>query len=97
MKLNAMQVQRTLDQMDARVLPEDHPAIGKLSEIFGDHTFFVDDSGLKVLESADAMEAEPRTGAVVSLADWSDATSSSLVPHKPAPTGVVVVLTQPKQ
>jgi hypothetical protein len=29
MKLNAAQVSETLTQMDARVLPDDHPAVGK--------------------------------------------------------------------
>jgi len=37
------------------------------------------------------MEA-PATGEVVNLADWSDATFSSLRPHEPELTGVVVVL-----
>lgn len=96
MKLNAAQVNETLTQMDARVLPDDHPAVGKLSELFGDHTFFVDESGLKVLESTGSTEAETQAGSVVSLADWSDATSSTLKAHQPTPTGVVVVLSQSK-
>lgn len=95
MKLNAAQVSETLTQMDARVLPDDHPAVGKLSELFGDHTFFfVDESGLKVLESTGSAEAETQAGSVVSLADWSDATSTTLRAHQPTPTGVVVVLSQ---
>jgi hypothetical protein len=94
MRLNAAQVKQTLNQMDARVLPDDHPAVGKLSELFGDHTFFVDESGLKVLESTEPTEAEAQSGAVVSLADWSDSTSGSLRPHKPAPTGLVITLNQ---
>lgn len=96
MKLNAAQVSETLTQMDARVLPDDHPAVGKLSELFGDHTFFIDDSGLKVLESAESAGAETQAGSVVSLADWSDATSTTLRAHQPTATGVVVVLSQSK-
>lgn len=94
MKLNPTQVSETLTQMDARVLPEDHPAVEKLSELFGDHTFFVDDSGLKVLESTESAESEAQAGSVVSLADWSDAASTTLRAHQPTPTGVVVVLSQ---
>ena len=97
MKLNAAQVKQTLDQMNAQVLPDDHPAVSKLSELFGEHTFFVDQSGLKVLESTEPLEAEAQTGSVVSLADWNDKTFSSLQAHEPEPTGEVVVLTQPKQ
>lgn len=43
MRLNATQVKEALTQIDARVLPDDHPAVSKLSELFGDHTFFVDE------------------------------------------------------
>lgn len=96
MKLDATQVKETLTQMDARVLPDDHPAVGKLNELFGDHTFFVDESGLKVLESTGSAEAETQAGSVVSLADWSDETSSTLRAHQPTPTGLVVVLSQSK-
>ena len=96
MKLNETQVKQTLNQIKAQVLPDDHPAMGKLSELFGDHTFFVDESGLKVLESSEPREAEPQTGAVISLADWNDKTFSSLNAHEPSPTGDVVVLAKSK-
>lgn len=94
MKLNPTQLKQTLNQMNAQVLPEDHPAVGELSNLFGDHTFFLDESGLKVLEpvetaAANNMQAE--TGEVVSLADWSDSSLTSLRPHEPESTGVVVV------
>ena len=94
MRLNAVQVKQTLSQMNAQVLPEDHPAVGQLSDMFGDHTFFLDESGLKVLEPTKATEAGSagaQTGEVVSLADWNDASLTSLKPHEPESTGVVVV------
>jgi hypothetical protein len=91
MKLNAMQLKQTLNQMDAQVLPEDHPAVGQLNNLFGEHTFFLDDSGLKVLEPAETANPQAETGEVVSLADWSDASLTSLRPHEPETTGVVVV------
>jgi hypothetical protein len=92
MKLNSTQVKQTLSQFPAEVLPDDHPAIAQLNNLFGDHTFFIDGGGLKVLEPAGAPETETRTGELVSLADWSDATLTSLRPHEPETTGVVVVL-----
>ena len=95
MKLDEAQVKQTLNQINAQVLPDNHPAIGKLSELFGDHTFFVDENGLKVLESPEPREAGAQTGAVISLADWNDKTFSSLIAHEPAPTGDVVVLVKP--
>lgn len=96
MKLNSTQVKQTLSQFEAQVLPDDHPAVTQLNSLFGEHTFFLDSSGLKVLEPADAPEMKAYTGEIVSLADWSDATLTSLRPHEPELTGVVVVL-EPKQ
>ena len=92
MKLNSTQLKQTLSQLDAQVLPDDHPAVTQLNNLFGDHTFFLDGSGLKVLEPAESPEMEAQTGEVVSLADWSDATLTSLKPHEPELTGVVIVL-----
>ena len=92
MKLNATQVERTLSQFNAEVLPDSHPAVPQLNNLFGDHTFFLDGEGLNVLEPAEAPEAEGEAGEVVSLASWSDATLTSLRPHDPEPTGVVIVL-----
>jgi hypothetical protein len=92
MKLNSSQVKQTLSQFEAEVLPDDHPAVTQLNDLFGDHTFFLDGGGLKVLEPTEAPEMPAQTGELVSLADWSDATLTSLRPHEPEPTGVVVVL-----
>jgi hypothetical protein len=92
MKLSSTQVKQTLSQFQAEVLPDDHPAVPQLNNLFGNHTFFLDTRGLKVLEPTGAPETEAQSGEVVSLADWSDATLTSLRPHEPEMTGVVVVL-----
>jgi hypothetical protein len=91
MRLNSAQVKQALTQMEAQVLPDDHPAVTELTHVFGDHTFFLDDSGLKVLEPTEVLETEMESGEVLSLADWSDATLTSLKPHEPEPTGTVVI------
>jgi len=92
MKLNSTQLEQTLNQFEAEVLPDNHPAVPQLNDLFGNHTFFLDTRGLKVLEPAGLPEQETQSGEIVSLADWSDATLTSLRPHEPEPTGVVVVL-----
>ena len=92
MKLNSTQVKQTLSQLQAEVLPDNHPAVAQLNSLFGEHTFFLDDGGLKVLEPVGVPEMATRTSEVVSLADWSDATLTSLRPHEPEMTGMVVVL-----
>ena len=96
MRLNETQVKQTLTQMQAEVLPDNHPATAQLTDLFGDHTFFLDQSGLKVLEPAEASTSDVRSSQVVSLADWSDSTLTSLKPHAPEPTGTVVVFEQMK-
>ena len=99
MRLNATQVKQTLSQIDAQVLPDSHPVAAQLSDMFGDHTFFLDQSGLKVLEPTDvatAITTEVAAGEVVSLADWSDATLTSLMPHTPEMTGTIIQFSQVK-
>jgi hypothetical protein len=92
MKLNSTQVKQTLNQFEAEVLPDSHPAVPELNDLFGDHTFFLDGGGLNVLEPGETADTEVQTGEIVSLASWSDATLTSLRPHEPEPTGVVIVL-----
>ena len=92
MKLTAARVDRTLSQFEAMPLPEDHPAIAQLNQLFGEHTFFLTVSGLHVVEPAATAEEGDETGQVVKLASWSDPNRTSLVPHEPEPTEVVVEL-----
>lgn len=49
MKLNSELVERTLGQIEAKAIPEDHPVFPKLKDLFGDHTFFLDASGLNIV------------------------------------------------
>ncbi|HUC18645.1 MAG TPA: hypothetical protein VMA37_13265 [Acetobacteraceae bacterium] len=88
MKLTSAQVERTLDQFEAKVIPEDHPAVPELTKIFGDHTYFLDDTGLLVVEATEPGEE----GNILKVADWEDASRTVLACHAPEPTGVVVVL-----
>jgi hypothetical protein len=96
MTLNSAQVKQTLNQIEAEVLPDEHPAVTQLTDMFGDHTFFLDESGLKVLEPTEIPETDVQSSEVVSLADWSDASLTSLKPHAPEPTGTVVVFREVK-
>lgn len=92
MKLNSDQVTRTLSQFDAQVLPDNHPAVPQLNDMFGDHTFFLNSTGLNVLEPTSAAEREAEAGQIVNIAFWSDDTQTSLKVHEPEPTGVVISL-----
>lgn len=92
MKLTSEQVERALNQFDAQQIPDDHPMVAQLNDLFGDHTFFLDSNGLNVVEPAETTESGIATGQVVNLADWSDDKLTTLAPHPPQVTDVVVVL-----
>ena len=92
MKLNSTQIERTLSQFDALVLADDHPATAQLTKAFGQHTFFLDDKGLNVLELIETPHMEPENGEMINIAGWSDATLTKLRAHAPEPTGVVISL-----
>lgn len=91
MKLNAAQVEQALSQFNAQALPDTHPVVPQLNDLFGEHTFFLDKTGLNVLESLDP-DPDALTGTVVNVASWADPDRTSLAPHDPEPTDIVVVL-----
>ena len=91
MKLANTMVARALDQLDAKVIPDAHPASQELTRRFGDHTFFLDQNGLNIVEPVDTESGEA-AGVVVNLATWSDVEQSSLEVHPPEITDVVVEL-----
>jgi hypothetical protein len=90
MKLAATLVEQALNQYDAKVIPESHPAVTELSQRFGDHTFFLDESGLNIIEPRET-DAPHQTGVVVNLASYND-DGSQLEVHAPEPTDIIVQL-----
>lgn len=97
MKLTSALVERTLGQFEAqsiqaRAVPENHPAIPQLTKVFGDHTFFLDNDGLSVVEPMESAQENAQTVQLVKLAHWQDTTRTSLAPHEPQPTDIVVML-----
>jgi len=87
MKLTSAQVERTLRQFEAQAIPDNHPVIPQLSNLFGDHTFFLNDNGLSIIEPAPEV---PQAARVVNLANWSD--ENLLAPHEPEPTDAIIEL-----
>ncbi len=80
MKLNAAQIERTMNQFEAQALPDSHPAIQELSSLFGDHTFLLDGNGLNILEPAEGMpQGGVQAARVINLANWSDEKSQQAV------------------
>ena len=92
MKLTPARIERTLIQYDARAVPDSHPVMQEFNSLFGEHTFFVDQTGLCIVEPTAAPESGIEAGRVVKLASWIDDTRSRLAPHEREVTDVVVVL-----
>jgi hypothetical protein len=92
MKMTSAQVERTLNQLEAEAIPDAHPVVPQLQRLFGDHTYFIDNSGLNIVEPTGADQHGTQLGLVVNLASWTESTPRSLEPHEPEPTDVVVKL-----
>jgi hypothetical protein len=92
MKLTSAQIKQATKQMEARPVPDDSQLAPKLNEVFGDHTFFLASTGLHIVDSTGATDDGETTGRVVRLASWADEHCTSLAPHAPEFTGVVVNL-----
>ena len=99
MRLSNVLLKRTLDQLeerpafqDAEVVPDDNPAMPQLNQLFGDHTFFLDGDGLHIIEPVTAAPADAPMGVLIKLASWRDQNRTSLKPHAPEPTDIVVRL-----
>jgi hypothetical protein len=73
-------------------LPEDDPVAVQLNQLFGEHTYFLDNAGLHIVEPTSATDSGKSTGVVIKIASWRDATRTQLEPHPPEPTDVIVVL-----
>jgi hypothetical protein len=98
MRLSTARIQRTLDQLeehsafqDTLMIHDDSPLKPKLSELFGDHTFFLDSEGVHIVEPAEPRSSVP-AGKVVKLAGWKDNSHTALTPHRPQATDIIVVL-----
>jgi len=93
MKLSAAQIEQTLDQLEAEAVPPEHPMMPQLARLYGDHTYFIDDNGLNIVEPVATPESnDGRRGVVVNIASWADEAEARLKPHPPQPTELVIVL-----
>jgi hypothetical protein len=99
MKLSSTRIEQALKQIGTHTVAvsENHPMAGKLHEVFGDHTFFLDDEGLEIVEAAEFAQVEAQAGELVQLALWDDASRTTLAAHRPKSTGVIVVFDSPDQ
>jgi hypothetical protein len=99
MKLSTSRVHQAIEQMEEQgafegmfAIPEDNPAVPKLNEVFGEHTFFLDSEGLHIIEPIGTNSGKATEGQVVKLASWGDPSCTSLAPHRPEPTEITIDL-----
>src|SRR5215813_9081789 len=89
MRLSPSRIEQTLSCFDAKVLPDNHPAASKIKELWGDHTYFLAVNGLNIVEPL-SRDSGAEAGAVINVASWSDSKATSLTPHEPETTEIVV-------
>ena len=90
MRLSPARVEQTLNQFEAHVIPDSHPSMPKIKDLWGDHAYFLAVNGLNIVEPLDRRDPGVEMGTVVNLADWSDPDATSLSPHEPQATEIVV-------
>lgn len=93
MKLSGEQVGTIRTGVGAEPIPETHTVMSDLVSVFGEHTFYLDQSGLVIWEWLYGPEAEKQPVVAVKVAGWSDETKTTLEPHEPEVTDTVVELT----
>jgi hypothetical protein len=94
MKLSDTQIAAISATTGAQPIPDDDPAMGQLKEAIGDHTFYVDQHGLLVLEDTETAAKESELE-IVRVGQWADETRSTMGVVPPQPTGQVVDLDAP--
>ncbi len=97
MKLNTAQLERTVNQLQAQALPDNHPLIPQLNRLYGDHTYFLNGDGLNIVEPADrALDIPTKQvggmGIVFNVAYWTDSNPPKLEAHEPEMTENTVSL-----
>jgi hypothetical protein len=92
MKLSDNQIKAVEENTGLQPVPEDNPAMSQLKENFGEHTFYVDDRGLYVLETAPDDPQQDHATAV-QVAQWTDENMTALQPHEPKATDAIIKIT----
>lgn len=90
MKLTNEQIRTVTETLNFNVIADDHEAQPQLESILGEHTFFINDSGLFAFsEQVDAYD-DRRLARLFIVATWADGDKDALSPLKP-PTEVDVI------
>ena len=91
MKLTAEQAQHVADQLQGQTIPEEHPNTPQLREAVGDHTFFLNNNGLHIVEAGLVEGGADTDAAALKVASWSQEQEGHLFLHEPEPAQVVTI------
>lgn len=92
MKLTTAQTVQAATALEAKAVPDNGRMAPELKRLFGDHTFFLGNDGLNILELTETADSGIATARVVKVASWTDAQQTSLSAHPPQQTDVLVEL-----
>lgn len=95
MKLTPARIAYASKQLEAFPLPETHPMREMLRGLYGDHTFFLDNDGLSIVEAeGDATDDDAEVGVLVRVACWADEGRTVLSPQTREVTNLVLTLSE---
>lgn len=89
MRLSNAQVRDALRQMNAQLVPSDHPIVPQLEQVFGLHTFFLKPEGLHVVERGGLPSPDGDPAFLVKIADWADDRHTLLAPQRYEVAGAI--------
>lgn len=92
MKMSSLLVERTLASSKPSLWPTTIRQWLNSINCLASTPFFLDGSGLHIVEPAEPTDAGAEKGVVVKLASWSDLSHTSLAPHPPEVTDLIVML-----
>jgi hypothetical protein len=91
MRLTPSQTSEIVKQHDMVPIPPTSPAVPSLNQHFGDHTFFIDEAGLKIW-AWEGDDPGDHTAVLVQVAEWSGDDKKALRPHSPKRLDAVATL-----
>ena len=92
MKLSTAQIAAVEQATGANPIPGEDPANAKLAEALGEHTFYVDQQGLVILESPEAAATPEDTLEIVRVGRWVEGEQQQLALTPAERTGQVLDL-----
>lgn len=92
MKLSSHQVAAVKRELGADPIDANNPATAELSNVFGEHTFYLATDGLFIVEPVETTEIPGEPAQIIRIAAWVDERKQELQPVPPEATEQVLDL-----